>query len=376
MWAWLLLCLAIVHPSKPYQYNNVEASSILDRLMSPDYLDQEAPMNDRVQQRPRAPFSELPDYPLYEDLAPRPRYQAPVHVDYPDIAGPATYNLAPPEQPRTPHVQINQAKHDAQHPVPSSSQHKLQFPKLSAKQKQFAVSPGQPEYYAEHPDFLQFRLQELEEDQKGAKQPEQLEKKDEQPSHTQDQELEHQLEAMTGNIPHGEQSDSKRGLLGGGVRAEPLISGEFGEYGEEERSDDLFFTTIIAVSTAASVFAVIGAGFCYHRTSGRAKEQEEVEYPAYGVTGPAKEASPAGDRKLAQSAQMYHYQHQKNQMIAINRGNGGPGNNSGGEESDGEMEGEGEEGDYTVYECPGLASTDEMEVKNPLFNDDPTPKNP
>jgi hypothetical protein len=26
------------------------------------------------------------------------------------------------------------------------------------------------------------------------------------------------------------------------------------------------------------------------------------------ITGPAKDASPAGDRKLAQSAQMYHYQ--------------------------------------------------------------------
>ena len=57
-------------------------------------------------------------------------------------------------------------------------------------------------------------------------------------------------------------------------------------------------------------------------------------------------------RKLAQSAQMYHYQHQKNQMIAFGRANGGPGNNSD-NESD---EGEAEEGDYTVYECPGLAS--------------------
>ena len=45
-------------------------------------------------------------------------------------------------------------------------------------------------------------------------------------------------------------------------------------------------------------------------------------YPQYGVTGPAKDASPgSGDRRLAQSAQMYHYQHQKNQMIAINRTN-------------------------------------------------------
>ena len=41
-----------------------------------------------------------------------------------------------------------------------------------------------------------------------------------------------------------------------------------------------------------------------------------------------------------------------------------------------DFQGEEGEGDYTVYECPGLASTDEMEVKNPLFNDDPTPKNP
>jgi len=52
----------------------------------------------------------------------------------------------------------------------------------------------------------------------------------------------------------------------------------------------------------------------------------EVAYPAYGVTGPAapsngkdsRGGSP-GDRKLAQSAQMYHYQHQKQQMLASER---------------------------------------------------------
>ena len=53
------------------------------------------------------------------------------------------------------------------------------------------------------------------------------------------------------------------------------------------------------------------------------KATSEVDYPAYGVTGPAqpangKDGSP-GDRKLAQSAQMYHYQHQKQQMIASER---------------------------------------------------------
>ena len=50
------------------------------------------------------------------------------------------------------------------------------------------------------------------------------------------------------------------------------------------------------------------------------KAASEAEYPAYGVTGPTKErlGSP-GDRKLAQSAQMYHYQHQKQQMIALEK---------------------------------------------------------
>ncbi|KAG8233564.1 hypothetical protein J437_LFUL013218 [Ladona fulva] len=75
-----------------------------------------------------------------------------------------------------------------------------------------------------------------------------------------------------------------------------------------------------------------------------AKAAADVEYPAYGVTGPNQEASAvaaaaaaaavppptgptggstspiaAGDRRLAQSAQMYHYQHQKQQIIAMER---------------------------------------------------------
>lgn len=61
--------------------------------------------------------------------------------------------------------------------------------------------------------------------------------------------------------------------------------------------------------------------------------------------------------------------------------------------SDNESE-DGEDGDYTVYECPGLApvciknidpiylyymssfssQTGEMEVRNPMFEDDVTPK--
>ncbi|ROT67461.1 hypothetical protein C7M84_014458 [Penaeus vannamei] len=84
-----------------------------------------------------------------------------------------------------------------------------------------------------------------------------------------------------------------------------------------------------------------------------------ADYPAYGVTGPNKDLSPtSGDRKLAQSAHMYHYQHQKQQMIALEKSSGGERHGS---TSDVDSEEEGEENEYTVYECPGLAPTGEME---------------
>ena len=87
------------------------------------------------------------------------------------------------------------------------------------------------------------------------------------------------------------------------------------------------------------------------RARKNAKAAEDVEYPAYGVTGPGKDISPtSGDRKLAQNAQLYHYQHQKNQMIAFD----GQADSQRRSMSDNESE-DGEEGDYTVYECPGLA---------------------
>ena len=58
------------------------------------------------------------------------------------------------------------------------------------------------------------------------------------------------------------------------------------------------------------------------RVRRNSKASEDVEYPAYGITGPGgKDHSPTSgtDRKLAQNAQMYHYQHQKQQMIAFDR---------------------------------------------------------
>lgn len=156
------------------------------------------------------------------------------------------------------------------------------------------------------------------------------------------------------------------------------------EQDEKDKSTfgDIYFVAIVAGCSTAAIFGVISAGYCFYKFQQHNKAAADVEYPAYGVVGPAtsKEnvaaattgnVSPTGDRKLAQSAQMYHYHHQKQQMIATEKAATSRHTSA----SDADSDEDNEEGEYTVYECPGLAPTGEMEVKNPLFQDDITPVN-
>nr|CAG4648814.1 EOG090X0B4J [Polyphemus pediculus] len=156
---------------------------------------------------------------------------------------------------------------------------------------------------------------------------------------------------------------------------------------------DVYLTALVAGCTASVVAAILALGVCFYRWQKRVKSAQDVEYPAYGITGPGPspnlkapmktsptsgwikppKSAASGDKKLAHSAHMFHFQHQKQQVIAMENHSGCDrrGSNSGGESDE-----DNEEGDYTVYECPGLAPTGEMEVKNPLFLDDPTPATP
>ena len=99
--------------------------------------------------------------------------------------------------------------------------------------------------------------------------------------------------------------------------------------------------------------------FSVYRARKNAKAAEDVEYPAYGVTGPGKDMSPnSGDRMLAQNAQLYHFEHKKQQMLAFD----GHADSQRRSMSDNESE-DGEEGDYTVYECPGLAPVISLKIR-------------
>ncbi|XP_020290985.1 uncharacterized protein LOC109858294 isoform X2 [Pseudomyrmex gracilis] len=141
-----------------------------------------------------------------------------------------------------------------------------------------------------------------------------------------------------------------------------------------DMDNDVYFIAIVAGCSAAAMFALVLVTLTWCRLLRGAKAAADIEYPAYGVTGPNKDVSPSGDQRLAQSAQMYHFQHQKQQIIAME--NRTSATRDPGSLSEAESDEENEEGDYTVYECPGLASTGEMEVKNPMFHDDPTPATP
>lgn len=130
-------------------------------------------------------------------------------------------------------------------------------------------------------------------------------------------------------------------------------------------SNDALILGMIVVCTIAGISALVVAAVCWCRLQKEIQLAQKVDYPAHHLPGPPSydKISP-GDKKLAQSAQMYHYQHQKQQMLSMEKHKEetrAPESASSDEEN--------EDGDFTVYECPGLAPTGEMEVRNPLFDD-------
>ncbi|NXJ69461.1 NPDC1 protein, partial [Rostratula benghalensis] len=138
-------------------------------------------------------------------------------------------------------------------------------------------------------------------------------------------------------------------------------------------SNDNVVLGLIVVCTVAGISALIVAAVCWCRLQKEVRLAQKADYSAQRVSSPLPydKISP-GDKTLAQSAQMYHYQHQKQQMLSMEKHKEEPklpDSTSSDEEN--------EDGDFTVYECPGLAPTGEMEVRNPLFDDSSLhPSNP
>jgi len=136
----------------------------------------------------------------------------------------------------------------------------------------------------------------------------------------------------------------------------------------KQRNDTLFLI-IVGTCSLIGILGLIAAAVFWYKIQKRAEAAIESDYPSYGFAGghvgasKAASSSAMSDRKLAQSAQMFHYQQQRQQMMAQEKAHldARPMHS---DDSDEEIPAG---NDYTVYECPGLAPTGEMEVRNPLF---------
>jgi len=149
-------------------------------------------------------------------------------------------------------------------------------------------------------------------------------------------------------------------------------SAELNSHQKKNRRNDTLFMVIVGACCAVGAVGLVAAAMFWYKIQKRAEAAVDSDYPSYGVTGPntsgtkISPSSTMSDRKLAQSAQMFHYQQQRQQMMAQEKAHldTKPVHS---DDSDDEAPGG---GDYTVYECPGLAPTGEMEVRNPLFAED------
>ncbi|XP_075041483.1 neural proliferation differentiation and control protein 1 isoform X2 [Mixophyes fleayi] len=143
-------------------------------------------------------------------------------------------------------------------------------------------------------------------------------------------------------------------------------SGRSNTPGTGKRPNDAVLLGVFVACAVAGLLALIAAGICWCRMRKEMELTKNTDYPAYRQSPPPPyDKTSPGDKKLAQNAQMYHYQHQKQQMISMEKNKDEHKHPDSAVTSDEENE----DGDFTVYECPGLAPTGEMEVKNPLFDD-------
>ncbi|XP_055988970.1 neural proliferation differentiation and control protein 1 [Sorex fumeus] len=130
-------------------------------------------------------------------------------------------------------------------------------------------------------------------------------------------------------------------------------------------SHALVLVLILACSVAGAA-ALVMAVLCWCRLQREIRLTQKVDYVAPQAASCPTDPSPSpGDQRLAHSAEVYHYQHQRQQMLCLQRHQEPP---AGPDVATAASDEENEDGDFTVYECPGLAPTGEMEVRNPLFN--------
>ncbi|VDM07929.1 unnamed protein product [Wuchereria bancrofti] len=120
----------------------------------------------------------------------------------------------------------------------------------------------------------------------------------------------------------------------------------------------------LAVATACMLAVVIGVAtgsYYFFKDRSQKSPADSCDF-TYAPTGPGKSRKKkGGDEGLAYKAQLHHYQQAKQKIISGEDGTiTFPDGYESSETSD-------DENNFSVYECPGLAPTGDIEVQNPNF---------
>ncbi|VDD86591.1 unnamed protein product [Enterobius vermicularis] len=126
---------------------------------------------------------------------------------------------------------------------------------------------------------------------------------------------------------------------------------------------NLLFVSVATVCIIAAVIGIIGGTYYFHKVRSQRIEDAFSNFSHYAPTGPGKEKKKKdGDEGLAYRAQLHHYQQTKQKIISGNEQDIGiPEPDDASEASDYD------DNNFSVYECPGLAPTGDLEVQNPNF---------
>ncbi|XP_048419778.1 neural proliferation differentiation and control protein 1-like [Stegostoma tigrinum] len=122
--------------------------------------------------------------------------------------------------------------------------------------------------------------------------------------------------------------------------------------------NDVVSLSLVIICSVSGLFGLGVAGLCWYRL----QEVRQAEKAAYD--GNKKPQIQAVDWKMVAKLQKHQYLHQKKALQAMEEGR--PEVHE--KQISTDLETESENGEYTVYECPGLAQAGEMEIYNPLFN--------
>jgi len=160
------------------------------------------------------------------------------------------------------------------------------------------------------------------------------------------------------------------------VEVVPLVA----EGGSGAGVDHTYMVIIIAVCCLAGVIALVMATVCYYNLQNKKKQTKEIPYmssPVYEYKSVSTTKNYSGndyapghyptDNALALSAQKFHFQHEKEKLIAMEneKNQMEPATLLSVDENDGVDEVE------EVYETPGLAGMYDPETGSPLYPETP-----